>query len=78
MVIGGYCLVELWKNEPRRHAGASARRRLNSVMAERQLMQACYCEETARLGREFDRRLDRTNTALRRAAYLKREESRPA
>jgi hypothetical protein len=50
-------------------------------MAERQLVEAIrraelYYEETAELGREFDRRFDRTKAELRLAGYLKVEESR--
>jgi hypothetical protein len=45
-------------------------------MAEQQLMQAIrraelYYEETAELGRDFDRRLDRVKADLRQAGYLK-------
>jgi hypothetical protein len=50
-------------------------------MAERQLTEAIwraelYYEETAELGREFDRRFDRTKAQLRLAGYLKTKESR--
>jgi hypothetical protein len=52
-----------------------ARARAARIIAERQLMVAIkraelYYEQTAELGREFDRRFERTKSALRGAGYL--------
>ena len=53
-----------------------ARARAARIIAERQLMIAIRraelrYEKTAQLGTDFDRRLERTKSALREAGYLK-------
>jgi hypothetical protein len=53
-----------------------ARAQAARIIAERRLLMAINeaelrYEETAELGREFDRRLERTKSALRAAGYLR-------
>ena len=52
-----------------------ARAKAARIIADRQLMMAIkraelFYEQTAELGREFDRRFERTKSALRDAGYL--------